>query len=165
MSRLKELITAIERFIPGISAYKEKELLREEDLALRRYLRTMLEDALHDLRETERYAVMTSGIDPTLFEEQVVQKLEIIIRELESAEAGYAGWLDQINIEEDVLEAVLENDNALAEKVTAFREAAKQAYSDVMGGKPLDIAGLSSMVREIEGLLERRKTILRKGGD
>ena len=164
MGRLKDLVTSIEKFIPGLSGYKQKELLREEDLAVRQYIVKVLGESLNDLRQAEQYAIMTSQIDPTFFEQMVVQNLEGIIRRIESAEAGYGGLFDQITVEEPTLENLLENDKNLLEKVTAFRDTAKSEVNKVMSGQPLDIQSLASAVNEIKTLIENRDKIL-KGGE
>ncbi len=163
MGQIKDLVTSIERFIPGLSGYKGKELLREEDLALRRKLVEMLNAALSDLREAEKYAVMATGLDPTMFEELVVQKLEVLLNQISSGEAGYGGIFDQITIEETTLSKILENDKKLLETVDAFRKAAADAKAKAMSGNALDIQGLSSKLGEIATLVEKRRLLLRGG--
>ncbi len=160
MSKVKDLLEKIELFIPGLKGYKEKELLREEDLALRRKVEEMLNNSLSSLRLAEQPLVI-GGIDPTIFEERVVQQLEVLRAWVSSAECGFGGLLDKVNIEEPQLQKILENDYKLLSTAEEFRKKAKEISVSTDPQKILEsMSEFLDKISKIRSFLENRKRIL-----
>ncbi len=163
MAMIKEIVEKMELFIPGLKGYKQKELLREEDLGVRRKLEEFLNSATHHLREAEQ-AIAMSGGDPTLFEEKVVQRIELLRSWISSAESGFGGLFDKVNIEEPQLEAILQNDLQMLETAKELSEKAKELSTTLDTQKIFSAASeLSEIIEKIRSLAEKRKQILLGG--
>ncbi len=157
---IKDIVERIEKFIPGLKGYKEKELLREEDLALRKKVEEILNNTSSNLRLAEQSLVM-AGIDPTFFEERVIQQLEVLRAWVTSAECGFGGLLDSVNVEEEELKKVLENDCKLLELAEELRSSSKEVSTAVDPQKVLGSArDILDKILKIRDLLENRKKIL-----
>ncbi len=146
---LKEVIEGLEKFIPGISGYKEKELLREESLRVREIVEKKL-SSIKDRLTSKMRMLLLEGWDPTVFEQTVIRRLERLTAYIRSAEAGYAGVFDHVNVKEDLLTQILEKDKEILEIVEEMEKL-----------EDMNVDKWVSMLDRVEKLIKERKELLK----
>jgi len=138
------LLEKLELIIPGFKGYKEKEIRREQDKALRNRLVKALEGLKYDLVGMEdEYPDDLEKVKTLDFLIGRVQKLEDLI---EHADYGYAGFFDLIHIDEDKLDQIYEHDLKMFDLIEG-----------VKGEEDLEV--LKTKIREIEEEWDKREEI------
>ena len=124
MNEQKNWLERLADKIPGYTGYRDKERRRDldkmhrENLANRlRAIKTPLTDFMKELTHTGRLFETTS-ID------NAIKKLDKIENRVRFASYGYAGFFDQVKIEEAQLDLIYSFDLSLVEKVEAIEAAA-----------------------------------------
>lgn len=116
MNKAKESMGAIEKVIygvPGIKGYKEKELRRETDKAVREQVAKQLED--QKARLTNLQTEMLGGGQLSLMDdmERVGTKLQLLIDSVRTASYGYAPLFDLVKVKEEQLDALVAFDQGM----------------------------------------------------
>lgn len=138
------LLEKLELIVPGFKGYKEKEIRREQDKALRKRLARALQDFKYDLiGMEEEYSEDLKRVKSVEILVGRVQKLE---DKIEHADYGYAGFFDLIHIDEDKLDQLYQHDLQMFELIDR-----------VKGEEDPDV--LKTKVQELEEEWNKREEI------
>lgn len=138
------LLEKLELIVPGFKGYKEKEIRREQDKALRKRLARALQDFKYDLiGMEEEYSEDLKRVKSVEILVGRVQKLE---DKIEHADYGYAGFFDLIHIDEDKLDQLYQHDLKMFELI-----------GRVKGEEDPDV--LKTKVQELEEEWNKREEI------
>jgi hypothetical protein len=108
MPQKLRLLEKLELIIPGFKGYKEKEIRREQDKALRKRLARALDSLKYDIiGMEEEHPDDLKKVKDLEYLMGRVQKLE---DKIEHADYGYAGFFDLIHIDEDKLDEIYQHD-------------------------------------------------------
>lgn len=115
LNQAKEGMGAIEKVIygvPGIKGYKEKELRRETDKAVREQVAKQLEDQKARLTNLQ-VEMLSGGLGLMDDMERVGVKLQLLIDSVRTASYGYAPLFDLVQVKEEQLDALAAFDEGL----------------------------------------------------
>lgn len=134
LNKAKGSMGAIEKVlagVPGIKGYKEKELRRETDKAVRQTVARQLEDLKAQLDGIQEEA-LGSGMLGILDDiEKVGRKLQLLIDRIRTASYGYAPLFDLVKVKETQLDALIQYDQGLLSGVERIK-----TVIDNMAGLP-----------------------------
>lgn len=137
--------------IPGYAGYVAKERRRDVDKMHREHLAERLRAAKQPLTDVMR-DLSGSG---RLFEvgpvDRVLKKLDQIENRIRFASYGYAGFFDEVKIEEPQLDLIYRFDLSLVEKVEEFERLARELSSKSSTAEGLK-AGASEVERAADDL-------------
>jgi len=148
--------------IPGYSGYKAKETRREADKLLREQLARSFDEQRRHLLELQKQLVSSGQIALLDDMDSATVKLQTLIDRIRTATYGYAGFFDAVKVKEDQLDALYEFDNALVEQVGNVEAAVGRVGSAIVAqeGVAEAIAGLTTVVRDINDLFTRRQDVI-----
>ena len=148
--------------IPGYSGYKAKETRREADKLLREQLARSFDEQRRHLLELQKQLVSSGQIALLDDMDSAAVKLQTLIDRIRTATYGYAGFFDAVKVKEDQLDALYEFDNALVEQVGNVEAAVGRVGSAIVAqeGVAEAIAGLTTVVRDINDLFTRRQDVI-----
>jgi hypothetical protein len=144
MPQKLRLLEKLELIVPGFKGYKEKELRREQDKALRMRLVKALEDLKYDIVGMEEEHPDELEMIKNL--EYLMAKVQKLEDKIEHADYGYAGFFDLIHIDEDKLDEIYQHDLKMFDLI-----------DQIKGVEDLDI--LKSKIRELEKEWDKREEI------
>lgn len=116
LNQAKESMGAVEKVIygvPGIKGYKEKELRRETDKAVRDQVAKRLEDQKARLTGLQTEVLNSGGLGLMDDMERASTKLQILIDSVRTASYGYAPLFDLVRVKEEQLDALVAFDEGL----------------------------------------------------
>ena len=144
MPKKLRLLEKLELIIPGFKGYKEKELRREEDKALRMRLVKALEGVKYDIIGMEEE--YPDDLKKVKELEKLMARVQKLEDKIEHADYGYAGFFDINHIDEDTLDQLYQHDLKMFDLI-----------SQVKGEEDLD--KLKLKIREIEEEWDKREEI------
>jgi hypothetical protein len=103
--------------IPGFSGYLNRESRRASDQLVRQSLADRLQRAKRGLDQYSRALADVAKIDQLPLVDRVRGRLDTLITRLRGAPAGYSGFFDLVQVDEDLLEEVYEHDLYLVDQV------------------------------------------------
>ncbi|MEM2636835.1 MAG: hypothetical protein QXL15_00635 [Candidatus Korarchaeota archaeon] len=115
------ILTKIMSIIPGYHGYKNKEVRREDDAALRKY---MTKEIVHVKQMLDRLYQMVIDYNITQTWEtmdKIVNKVERIRARVEHADYGYGGFFSAQKIKEKELDRMYEFDAAMLDKINEIK--------------------------------------------
>ncbi len=163
-SEMKEKTSLTERialYIPIYRGYKEKNLRREEDRAVRNEVARALQGAKSELASIQRELI--DQPDLMMDVERIRTKVDKYDVMIKKSVNGYSGFHDAIKIDESDLDALVAWDAKLVEGIQELR----QAISDILDGTALDNDGkraIRNLERGVDVLIEiygQRETVMR----
>ena len=157
-NKFEELVSRI----PGYAGYKRKEQRREADKLLRLYVARQYEEQLHRLDEAEGMLASQGDFKVILSLERAVMKLQLLIDRIKTASYGYAGLLDAIKVDEEVLDKLYDFDHAMLDGVEQISGLLDQLL-EASEGKEDSSATASALVTALAGLnstFSRRQDVL-----
>ncbi|MGD2250657.1 MAG: hypothetical protein PVF58_19855 [Candidatus Methanofastidiosia archaeon] len=144
MPKNLRLLEKLELVIPGFKGYKEKELRREEDKALRMRLVRALEDLKYDIVGMEEE--YPDDLEKVKTAETLLGRIQKLEDTIEHADYGYAGFFDLNHIDEEKLDEIYEHDLAMFDLI-----------DNVNGEENLEV--LKKQVRKLEKKWDEREEI------
>lgn len=123
--------------LPGIAAYREKEMRRDADKLVRERLVRELEARRERIDGLGQELLSAGGLSWMDDLQNVVGRLQTLIDRIRTAAYGYAGFFDLQRILEPELERLIQYDQALFDALPALDSA---------------IAGLETAVRANDGI-------------
>ncbi len=145
----------LELLIPGFHGYKRKELMREDELLVRRYLCELLMRIKGEVRRLMVRALDGSLKNADVSELDVLWKrLDGLYSRLKNAPAGYAGLFDRIKVREDELETLRKIDYEIVPKVEELEELIKK-----LGRGLRALEEVWALLDEIEDLVSKRVSV------
>lgn len=116
------MIESILRHIPGFSGYLEKEYRRESDRLQREFLAEQLQRSRAGLDEYASALANSALLDELPTVERLRVRLDTVITRLRGGVAGYSGFFDFVQVDEQDLDEVYDHDHALNSRVKALAD-------------------------------------------
>lgn len=166
-SEMKSELSLVERialYIPGYRGYREKNLRRDEDRAVRAEVAKTIKGTKADLATIQRELV--SQPDLMLDMERIRTKVDRYDVAVRKAVNGYSGFHSTVKITEDDLEALVKWDAKLVEDIELLRQGTAELLRTVdLGADARD--EIRNLERGVDSMIEdynQRDTIM-KGFD
>lgn len=154
------LVEKIGLVIPGYRGYKLRELRREADKLVRRYMYRELTLTRDDLRVTFQRLVDNKVTEAY----QEIDRLDAISSQINYASYGYAGFFDSVKVNEDALDRMTDYDMKLVDNVKSLSEEIKKLKDDVyngyFGNVMNNIKNIRGMVDSTDNLMNNRKNVI-----
>ena len=115
------LISRIAMYIPGYRGYRERNLRRDEDRAVRGELARFINGIKGDLAEAQRELAM-SNPDLMMEVERIRTKVDRYHTDVKKAVNGYSGFHDSVKITTEDLDRVVEWDGKLVGDIDDLRQ-------------------------------------------
>ena len=153
-------IESILRKIPGFKGYLEKEYRRESDDLQRDWLADRLQRSKRGLDDFAQELAETGQIDGLPQVDKLRARLDKIVGRIRSANQGYSGFFDLVQVDEPLLDRVYEYDLALLEQVAKL---ADEIEALPVGGEPPGLAmpPLLAQTAQLEEHWDQREDILK----
>lgn len=145
--------------IPGLKDYREKEARRDTDKRFREYLASRIDSSRDALDEVKRDQLASGNLDVLDDVDRLSQKLFKIANMIRHASYGYAGFFDQVKVQEAELDKIYQYDLSLLGEVEAIENSLK---SDPTLTLAEQTRKWETQIRELEGKIEDRKNVLLK---
>lgn len=126
------LFEKIKMYIPGYKGYKEKNLRRDADRAVRQELSRTIQGAKADLAEIQRGLI--DDFDLMMDIERIRTKVDKYDIDIKKAVNGYSAFHDSVKILEDDLDRVMSWDAKILDDIQAMREATEKILDMVDEG-------------------------------
>ena len=163
--------------VPGYRGYKQRELLREDDRLIRRFVADTLRSASTILRQAQEELKTRLGPsllnivqmpgNPLALLEGASQRALSLASQIEHAEMGYSPSFDRLKVQQQELQKLLNIDNAMIGYAKVVEETAKNVLSQVRASgyyNPQLIMTLHQSMDELEKILAERRRFLHGGG-
>jgi hypothetical protein len=111
--------------IPGVKDYREKEARRDTDKRFREYLAKRIDASRATLDEMKREQLNAGNLAELDDVDLLSQKLFRIANTIRHASYGYAGFFDQVKIQEAELDRIYQYDLSLVGDVEALENGLK----------------------------------------
>ncbi|MBR4503619.1 MAG: hypothetical protein IKP20_01355 [Candidatus Methanomethylophilaceae archaeon] len=147
----QSLFEKIKLYIPGYKGYKEKNLRRDADRAVRQELSRAIHGTKADLAEIQKG--VTNDFDMLMDVERIRTKVDKYDIDIKKAVNGYSAWHDSVKILEADLDRVMEWDAKILEDIQAMREATERLLEMVDDGS-ITKRDLRKYERCIDDMLE-----------
>lgn len=154
MKKVKHELSLLEKVslaIPGFHGYKQKELRREADRIIRDHLYRMLCESKSQMRNIFQTLVLNEQRDFLGETDRLIAKFDRIAEMINHAPYGYSGFFDAVKIEEDDLDAMLNFDAQMIEKVGGLRTEVNNFMKELRAKK---FENTESKLSQIRNLLE-----------
>ena len=159
--RLSERIAA---FIPGFRGYKEKELRRESDRLLRNHLYLKLSEAKTDLRDIFQKLSDRRYFDVLTEMDRLVAKTDRVVEKVNHASYGYTGFFDAVKVKEAALDRMIDFDNNLIDKITAFASEVDAFKAEFTTGETKNlktrIQSVTDKLDSLENTFDEREEVI-----
>jgi len=149
MKKNQSLVERIGRYIPIYRGYKEKNLRRDEDRAVRTEVSRVLERAKLDLVTVQRATV--NNLDLMRDAERIRSKIDRYYIDVKKAVNGYSAFHTSVKILESELDALISWDAKLIDDAVLLKEETA-ALVKAIDNKTED---LKSLLRELEITADR----------
>lgn len=151
MKKELSLTERIALYIPGYRGYREKNLRREEDRAVRGELSRAIQGTKQDLATVQRELVSRPELMLDL--ERVRTKVDRYDISIKKAVNGYSGFHDAVKILEDDLDALVRWDAKLMDDIKLLREGASDLLDSVDRGMDVK-AEIRNLERGVDSMME-----------
>jgi len=147
MAKNRSLVERIAQYIPLYKGYKQKNLRRDEDRAIRDTLARVLAASKVDLANASRASVGDLNLMRDM--ERVRSKLDHYYADVKKAANGYSAFHDSVKILESELDAVVTWDAKLIDDIEALK-AETERMRDIDNAE-----ALRAPLREVEATIDR----------
>jgi hypothetical protein len=162
MKKNQSLVERIGLYVPVYKGYKEKNLRRDEDRAIRAEVARVLERAKLDLVTVQRATV--NDLDLMRDTERIRSKADRYYIDVKKAVNGYSSFHTSIKIMESELDALIEWDAKLIDDAVALKDETAALVERIDAGE----TKLKAPLRELEITIDKligdyngRETIMR----
>ena len=162
MTRNRTLTERIGLYIPFYRGYKQKNLRRDEDRAIRGLVANVLENAKLDIKNAQRATV--GNLNDMRDGERVYAKVDRYCTDVKKAVNGYSGFHDSVKITESELDQVIAFDAALIDDVEELKAKTEILKNDCDAGDRVGPA-LKVIERIIDKMIDdfRQRDAVMKG--
>lgn len=162
MAKNRTLTERIALYIPFYRGYKQKNLRRDEDRAIRGLVAKVLEDAKIDIKNSQRATV--GDLNAMRDGERLYSKVDRYCIDVKKAVNGYSGFHDSIKITESELDQVISWDAALIDDVEDLKSKTEMMVRDCDNGDPVG-SDLKLIERTIDKMIDdfRQRDNVMKG--
>lgn len=162
MKKNQSLVERIGLYIPIYRGYKEKNLRRDEDRAVRTEVARVLERVKLDLVTIQRAAV--NDLEIMRDTERIRSKADRYYIDVKKAVNGYSAFHSSVKILEPELDALIEWDAKLMDDAVALKGETEEMVKRIDAGDKDIKAPLRELERNIDKLIEDyngRETVMR----
>ena len=155
------LTERIALYIPGYRGYREKNLRREQDRAVRNELSRAIQGTKADLATIQRELVSQPNL--MLDVERIRTKVDRYDVDVRKAVNGYSAFHDAVKILEDDLDRLVRWDAELIDDIQLMRQATSDLLRSVDDADEVK-AEIRNLERGIDGLIEaypQRESVMR----
>lgn len=155
------LTERIALYIPGYKGYREKNLRREQDRAVRNELSRAIQGTKADLATIQRELVSQPNL--MLDVERIRTKVDRYDVDVRKAVNGYSAFHDAVKILEDDLDRLVRWDAELIDDIQLMRQATSDLLRSVDDADEVK-AEIRNLERGIDGLIEaylQRESVMR----
>ena len=155
------LTERIALYIPGYRGYREKNLRREQDRAVRNELSRAIQGTKADLATIQRELVSQPNL--MLDVERIRTKVDRYDVDVRKAVNGYSAFHDAVKILEDDLDRLVRWDAELIDDIQLMRQATSDLLKSVDDADEVK-AEIRNLERGIDGLIEaylQRESVMR----
>ena len=144
--------------LPGIAAYREKEMRRDSDKLVRDRLVHELEARRTRINGLQQQVLSTGGLLLMDDMEQVTGRLQLLIDRIRTAAYGYAGFFDLQRVLEPQLEALIKYDQALFDTLPALDSSIDKLEKAVQANDaiPAALQAVSAVLTDLGDKFGRR---------
>jgi hypothetical protein len=144
--------------LPGIAAYREKEMRRDSDKLVRDRLVHELEARRTRINGLQQQVLSTGGLLLMDDMEQVTGRLQLLIDRIRTAAYGYAGFFDLQRVLEPQLEALIKYDQALFDTLPALDSSIDELEKAVQANDaiPAALQAVSAVLTDLGDKFGRR---------
>lgn len=162
MKKNQSLVERIGLYIPIYKGYKEKNLRRDEDRAVRTEVARVLERAKLDLVTIQRATV--NDLDLMRDTERIRSKADRYYIDVKKAVNGYSAFHASVKILESELDALIEWDAKLIDDANSLKVQTEELVGRIDAGETNIKAPLRELEITIDKLIEDyngRETVMR----
>lgn len=158
----RSLTERIALYVPGYRGYKQKNLRRDEDRAVRQLVSKVIDNAKIDVKNAQRATV--GDLQAMRDSERIYSKIDRYSIDVKKAVNGYSAWHDSVKIMESELDAVISWDAALIDDVEDLKNKTEMINRDADTGSPIG-ADLKLLERTVDKLIDdfRQRDNVMKG--
>lgn len=162
MDRNRALSERIALYIPGYRGYRQKNLRRDEDRAVRQLVGKVIDNAKIDVKNAQRATIGDLGAMRD--GERIYSKMDRYSVDVKKAVNGYSAWHDSVKILESELDAVVSWDAALIDDVEDLKAKTEMLMRDADSGSPIG-SDLKLLERTVDKLIDdfRQRDNVMKG--
>jgi len=144
--------------LPGIAAYREKEMRRDSDKLVRDRLVHELEARRTRINGLQQQVLSAGGLLLMDDMEQVTGRLQLLIDRIRTAAYGYAGFFDLQRVLEPQLEALIKYDQALFDTLPALDSSIDELEKAVQANDaiPAALQAVSAVLTDLGDKFGRR---------
>lgn len=156
------LIERIGLYIPIYRGYKEKNLRRDEDRAVRQEVAHTLEGAKNDLATVHRAAI--ENLDLMRDVERIASKVDKYYISVKKAVNGYSGWHASVKILEEELDGLISWDAKLINGTVLLRKEIGELVQKLDQGEYAIKTPLRNIEKTVDRLIEdynERETVMK----
>lgn len=147
------------RHIPGYSSYKDKELARDSDRALRDRIAQQLDANATRVEAVQRAAAVERNTQKVKELEPVVQGFRNTANLVRSLSYGYSGLFSDSPVDDVALAQLRIFDEGLMVKATAF----KSTVDGLDDHSEIDADALTNEIASFKAMLDARGTVISEG--
>ncbi len=162
MKKNQSLVERIGLYIPIYKGYKEKNLRRDEDRAVRTEVARVLERVKLDLATVQRAAV--NDLDLMRDTERIRSKTDRYYIDVKKAVNGYSAFHSSVKIMESELDSLIEWDAKLIDDAVSLKDQTASIVTMIDSGDK----GLKAPLRDLEITVDKliedyngRETVMR----
>jgi predicted aminopeptidase len=145
------------KLIPGFGAYQSEQKRRDDDVAVRKYLASRLQECKRDLQAIVAPLVDQANFDAIKSGEKLRTAIETMQSRLRSAVEGYSSWFESSRVDEAKLKQVVALDNDLVGVIDRLQHEIGQ----ISKTSP-DFQESEAVVNELKERFSRRSDLLSK---
>lgn len=150
MSKELTPLEKLQLLVPGYRGYKVKDLIRQDDMLIRNYVRQQLENSLSKLSERESIAAQNNPFSPNIKQIELLNsKIRSLIADMATMQGGGADVYARYKITSEALETIVQNDVKLV-------NLASSLYDNANLG---DVNSISSILEELRSVLVQRQKL------
>ena len=162
MKKNQSLVERIGHYIPIYRGYKDKNLRRDEDRAVRTEVARVLERVKLDMATIQRAAV--NDLDLMRDTERIRSKADRYYIDVKKAVNGYSAFHDAVKILESELDSLIEWDAALMDNANALKRETEDLVKRIDAGETKIKVPLRELEMTFDELIEdynERETVMR----
>ncbi len=136
--------------LPGVAAYRDKEMRRDADKKLRETLAQRLEEQRRRLTEIQNQLLGSGGLQWLDDVERLGTRLQTLIDRIRTAAYGYAGFFDVQKVEEAELDRLASHDKDLFDNLGPLDEAIGKVGEAVASNQ-----GITEAIQAVAALIAK----------
>lgn len=161
IAKNRTLIERISMYVPFYKGYKQKNLRRDEDRAIREVVAKVLTAIKNDLANASRATI--GDLDAMRDMERIKTKVDRYCTDVKKAVSGYSGIHATVKILESELDRVIEWDANLIDDVELLKQQSEKMMHDADEGLSIkaDMKLIEQTVDEMINTFRQRDNVMR----